>query len=324
MREPGRDMLTGWLDYHRAIGVSRFFLYFDDPGDRDLDVVATARDVTARRRDAELMDELRACPQWPAMGPFAMTGRGGDRTMARQVLHVEHALDRIAREQADVDWLLHIDHDELFCTPGGDAPAHFAALTELGADHAVYLNHEAVPESIDVDDVFRDVTLFKRNPFVVERLRGPRARAAAIRRFLAYWNGKSVIRIGSGGRPSGVHRFAPTTQPLDTRVVETPCILHYPSCGFARWRAKYRQLGDFGDRWFERVPIGLPFHLDSRDQRTTSDDLARAYYRRHALLGGPAALERLRSRGLVVRIRAPSRILGASSRRYPTERPTPR
>src|SRR5438477_7785501 len=155
MREPGRAMLAAWLAYHRKLGFAHFFIYFDDPADTDRELVAGMRDVTAIPRDAALMRRLHAHSLWPQFGDFAESGLGGDRTMARQVLHVQDALARIAEERLPYDWILHIDHDELIATPGNDIRAHYAALAELGIDQAIYVNHDAVPEDIVIDDVFR-------------------------------------------------------------------------------------------------------------------------------------------------------------------------
>src|SRR5881394_2576150 len=87
MRAPGRELLADWLAYHRAIGFSQFYIYFDDPGDRDADAIAGAPGVRVTRRDPALVRELQAGALWPEVGSIATGGSGGDRTMAWQVLH---------------------------------------------------------------------------------------------------------------------------------------------------------------------------------------------------------------------------------------------
>lgn len=45
-----------------------------------------------------------------------------------------------------------------------------------------------------------------------------------------------------------------------------PCVLHYPSCGLAWLRDKYRLLGNFPSSWFGgKLPIAPCFHLDARN-----------------------------------------------------------
>jgi hypothetical protein len=268
-------------------------------------------DVLATRRDTALMRRVRSYSLWADFGRFATAGRGGDRTMARQMLHVQDACALIAKHRMPIDWLLHIDHDELFKPRERNVADHFSKLA--GIDQAIYLNHEAVPESVEVDDVFRDITLFKRNPAVVERLFGRRASAAARRLFMAYWNGKAAIRVASGAIPNGVHRFIAGPRPIETVWLEEPYILHYPNCGFARWRTKYEQLGRFGNRWFGGDAIKLSFHLRSRDLATKPDAVARTYYRRRALLSGRRDV--LLDRGMLVRVTGPRRLLSKAANR---------
>jgi hypothetical protein len=326
IRTPGRAMLADWLAYHRAVGVVHFLLYFDDPNDTDREVAEGGKDVTVVVRDETLVAAHRALPQWASVGAASLATDGTNRLIARQILNVAHALERAPA--LGLDWLLHIDHDELFLVPGDDARAHFAALSARGVEHAVYLNHEAVPETVEVDDVFREVTLFKRNPDVLAADGDRRAADAAGRRFVAYARGKAAIRVGSGALARTAHAFArPDGAPLATVALAEPCVLHYPSCGFARWRAKYEQLGDFGDTWLSGQPIRLPFHLASRDLRRAPEATARAYFRRTAMLGGAAAREKLLARGVLVRVRRPARLLarltasparGSRSARRPT------
>jgi len=139
--------------------------------------------------------------------------------MARQVLNAAAAVP-LATESG-IDWLVHLDSDELFCVEGGSAPAHFQRLADQGIRRALYLNHEAAPEQEDIEDFFRTVTLFKLNPLAhsatsgaaggtsvgeAERLALARQRRAL---FHFYANGKSAATVDPWLRPLGVHEFAP-------------------------------------------------------------------------------------------------------------------
>ncbi|CAE7717786.1 ELD1 [Symbiodinium sp. KB8] len=73
------------------------------------------------------------------------------------------AVDAAAREaqRRGYDWLLHIDSDEaLYLPKHADARSFFAELP-ADVDQVVFNNLEAVPESFDIDDWFKDVSLFK-------------------------------------------------------------------------------------------------------------------------------------------------------------------
>jgi len=79
----------------------------------------------------------------------------------RQTLNVEIAIEFARRE--NIDWLLHIDCDELFYPSKGDAPAHFAAMSKRKLNNLIYPNYEGLPEAVEIDDYFKKVTLFKKN-----------------------------------------------------------------------------------------------------------------------------------------------------------------
>ncbi|CAE7204077.1 unnamed protein product, partial [Symbiodinium sp. CCMP2456] len=73
------------------------------------------------------------------------------------------AVDAAARDaqRRGYDWLLHIDSDEALHLPKHvDARGFFAELP-ADVDQVVFNNLEAVPESFDIDDWFKDVSLFK-------------------------------------------------------------------------------------------------------------------------------------------------------------------
>lgn len=59
-------------------------------------------------------EALRA--EWPSLRCWEQFAPFVDDRMCRQLLNIAHCVRRAVR-QADVDWLLHLDHDELFLPP---------------------------------------------------------------------------------------------------------------------------------------------------------------------------------------------------------------
>jgi hypothetical protein len=321
-------VLQSFVRYHLALGFGLLYLFFDDPLDSGVAWAKAAGDsrVVAQERGPELEDAWRRCAQFNHFSPHLER-----EVMARQCLNVEVA---VQKAQADgMDWLLHIDADELFYAPEQDAPSHFAFLSSAGIERAVYPNLEALPGAEDIDDYFREVTLFKANRNLLPGGRLTPAQERLVREvtrwpsggFNFYSNGKSAARVRPGLVPDGVHRFHRTRfpragqeriaagPPPGERVIADARILHYACCGFDAFHEKYRILGAFADRWFGNVDIRSSigdFHLRARDVVATGDaERARAFYRERAMLDDPVAIGALLEAGLLARIDGPTNLL---------------
>ena len=325
-------VIDSFVRYHLAAGFSRLYLFFDDPADPALEVVLGANDprLTILSRGPELEAEWRRCVQFGYYAPHL-----AHEVMARQSLNVEVAAQRALADR--IEWLLHIDADELFHCTGQDVPAHFAQLGAAGIERAVYPNHEAICETETVGDFFREVTLFKVNRNLLRGGRfSPSQQALADRArfpptfFLFYSNGKSAARVRPGLVPDGVHRFharryprpgqpaQPPSPPGAERVVGDARVLHYACCGFESFRDKYRILGDFADKWFGNIDIRDSigdFHVAARDVIATGDEaLARSFYRERAMIKERSTIEALIAAGLLARIEGPADFLNGRQR----------
>jgi hypothetical protein len=295
VRDPGPPLLS-FLRYHLRIGFAHIFLYFDDPCDPWITAASQVPGVTVIPCTPELREAQRSLGgTFEAMGPFITK-----EVMARQILNAEHALG-LARELG-ADWLLHLDVDELFHSAEPVA-SHFSCIApDVG--QVVYLNYEAFPEHSDLEDYFREVTLFKRHPSLCSE-RALRGWLGATNRrwyFLNYDNGKAAVRPVPGTAARSVHIFTTAMTCPKTTLTVDPCILHYANCGFRYFRRKYLQRGSFSDRYFEQRPR-LPFHLASRDL-FAEDSLVeqRAFYERHVVCSEERDLELLMEAGLGVRL----------------------
>ena len=327
-------VLESFVRYHLGLGFARLYLFFDDADDPGLEIVRRLNDsrIETLARGAGLDVEWRKCVQYGYYAPHVE-----HEVMARQSLNAEVAVQRALADH--IDWLLHIDADELFHCPGLDAPAHFSSLAAQEVGRAIYPNCEALCESESIGDFFRDVTLFKVNPNLQ-----PGGRLSAVQQaaadasskfpphfFLFYSNGKSAARVIPGLVPDGVHRFharryprrgqtaTPVSTPPTERVIGDCRILHYACCGFETFLEKYRTLGAFGDKWFGNVDIRSSigaFHLAARDVVATGDrEAARRFYHQFAMVDDPATIQALIQCGLLIRITGPSGILGARDAR---------
>ena len=232
-----QSSIDAWVSYHLALGFVHLFVYFDDPVEcSSIDLLARfpSSRVSPIPHDDRLRAAWRELPDSEHCLPraFDAGNRVGSGLNLRQELNARHAM-RLAHSRG-LDWLLHIDGDELFY-PGlsGDAQSHFSGLANAGVEVFCYINHEGVPETAHTEEPFSEVTLFKRNMDAVPRTATARAagtfwtdRVDAHSYFLYYDNGKSAARVRPGVRPLSPHEWlpAPVTSgsPLACKASGTP------------------------------------------------------------------------------------------------------
>jgi hypothetical protein len=203
------DVLGSFVAYHVAIGFARIYLFFDDPADPCAAALDGHPRVTVVRCDDQLRELWRALRLYPRFGDHVAT-----EVMARQLLNCELAIDMAAAD--GLDWLLHIDSDEAFLCEGGSVPEHFRALDLRGVRNVVYTNCEALPETLEVGDYFREVTLFRVNINRRGALRFDARQMALLRAahftdehftFHLCNNGKAAARVAPELVPVTMHEF---------------------------------------------------------------------------------------------------------------------
>jgi hypothetical protein len=298
-REPGLPLIS-FVEYHLRLGVSHMFIFYEGALDAALEQVMQRSQVTVVGYDDEVHEKWRALESFPKVANFLSR-----EVQARQILNAELAVHR-ARELG-MDWIAHLDTDELVFPGTGTLLEHFEAAQRADANQLVFMNHEAVPETEEVSDYFREVTLFKANPTTVHD-------AGVGLPFIAYQTGKAAARLDRDPVPWGVHRFRFRTDPSRSLRSRSCRILHYPSCGFSRYIAKYKMLGAFEDKYFGQVSIrdNLSFHITARDLVLGDLTLqARELYQVRVMLRDCDARSRkhLLKTGGLLRIRAPSEAL---------------
>jgi len=308
VRDPG-VCLESFIRYHLALGIAHIYIFFDDPEDLAVQVALQFSNVTAIPNDEALqVQQALGNVLYPKYGPHV-----GYEVMARQILNVETAI-QLALEQG-MDWIIHIDGDELFYLGEALTLDWFDQLdNDILQVH--FLNYEAAPEAFEIEDYFRKVTLFKKNPAILDP--GFYAEFQSIsgksQYFLAYQNGKSAARIHLTLLPNSVHSF---DIPEDyTLVTSSPSILHYLNCGFQNYYKKYAQLGNFPDYWWRSKsnPIRVPFHLLSRDAYClgNTNELV-DIYQKFILYDDFTINQNLTEKGILTRIHYPSQLLATVS-----------
>ncbi len=297
--------MESFIRYHLAVGIAHIYIFFDDPEDPAAQIALRFSDVTAIPNDEALqVQQALGNILYAKYGPHV-----GYEVMARQILNVETAI-QLALEQG-MDWIIHIDGDELFYL--GEALT-LDWFDQLDSDilQVRFLNCEAAPEKFEIEDYFREVTLFKQNPAVLDPHFYTKFESISGKGqyFLAYQNGKSAARVYPSILPNSVHSFDIPEE--HTLVTSSPAVLHYLNCGFQNYYKKYAQLGNFPDYWWRSKsnPIRVPFHLASRDAYCSGDiNQMVALYQKFVLYSNSMINQSLIEEGILTRICYPSQLL---------------
>ena len=327
IRDPPIQSLHVFLKYHFSIGIKHIYLYFDDITNENVDVEAmnvansysNVTTVLCNEHWYRNLIHSSSSKCWSTYGEYLETD-----LIARQVLAVEQAI--LQSHKDEMDWLLHIDIDELLHFPHNiqtKVDQYFSNIPKH-IDCIRFLNLEAAPETMELkqiesNDYFQELTLFKKNPSVAMnnatyRKHWPKNKNI----FNAYQNGKTAVRIHLDVLPLGSHKFQcnnddRTLLSVDATGAE---VLHYPNASFTLWYRKYKLLGHFPNEWCGTttkisgtIPKGC-FHLESRGVvcgggggggGEVNMDVSKELYRQHVVFDQEKEIQELLRVGLLVR-----------------------
>jgi hypothetical protein len=260
----GAGELGAWCRHHLDLGVDHLVLVLDEgaePGEAE-GLEALRRELGRERftlwSDPEARRRREGLPSFEGRDVLAAAAGYGPATWAvaaRQGLNATAVLHAAAaREASDLgaaalDWLVHLDGDELLHLEGsgrGGAALgeHFAAAEAAGWRALRYLNHELLlPWHPGAP------ARFKRNPELAAARLGGVGWARLARHlgmeqgdrrpyFRAYWNGKSAVAVAAGARADGVHAWCvPGVSAAPT--LAGPSVLHFHLPTAEAFRQKY-------------------------------------------------------------------------------------
>lgn len=283
-----------FVAYHLHRGVDHMYLFFDDPRDPAFDQLRGEKQLTCVPCD-------RA--HWEALGVPAEAA-----VQARQQANATAAFNMVSA--VNVEWLVHIDVDELLHARG--SLSRVFASAPPAADVILFPVKEALPQDWTYERPLREIDLFKYDPVQpwqvnsVERspLRASwhrlqshwlyRRRRMARRLaclhpsllagyYLGYPFGKAATRTSAPVDAVGNHLPAlETGRPLRIHARHGGTVLHFDCMGYAHWKTK----------WSRRINDPSLFDLDRlRDDRKRILDLFRDATER-----GEAALRDLYAR----------------------------
>ena len=223
------ETLDSWCSHHLTLGFDHLILIFDHL-DEPTEAAVAARLETAHPESrltiwsgAEALNRQLRLPREmcdPELEALARSGSSAWAVAARQSLNASAVL-LAAREKvfggAPLDWLVHLDADELFYCEGagrggGTPGVHFAAADAAGLELLRYINHELLgpPSGGPRFKCNPQLAAAKLGPHGWQELRDQLGLGPDSERpwFHGYLNGKSAVRVDAALTAAGVHGFS--------------------------------------------------------------------------------------------------------------------
>mmetsp|Transcript_40451 Transcript_40451/g.72452 ORF Transcript_40451/g.72452 Transcript_40451/m.72452 type:complete len:419 (+) Transcript_40451:44-1300(+) len=234
--------LTTWLRYHlHDAGADHIFITAED---------SPQMSSIVRQLPAE--DQAKVT-LWGAPGPSLLGVSSEDSRpvddyttlQARQTAAMARARD--ACKEMGIDWLVHIDDDELLYSPQKRKVGDLLGAVSANFEQAYLPNFEAVYDSAEVKNCFAETDKVNMNRYT----------------FQSYANGKSAVRVSaSEARPAGPHQWrdAQNRELSSVHLDQEPfgpaiMVLHYESCPFSRWQDKFWELGNTSPDKISQIPF---------------------------------------------------------------------
>src|SRR5262245_16835753 len=117
-----RSQLDIFIAHHLSIGFDKIYLFFDDPNDPSINAFTGNNQIVTIPVDATLKKRWTRLPFYKGLKKHIEMN-----FIARQPLNMAIALELASNDK--IDWLLHIDADEVFyCPTFSNVNDHFAEL----------------------------------------------------------------------------------------------------------------------------------------------------------------------------------------------------
>uniref|UniRef100_J3N5B0 Glycosyltransferase family 92 protein n=1 Tax=Oryza brachyantha TaxID=4533 RepID=J3N5B0_ORYBR len=236
----GLDQILPWLFYHKVVGVAQFLLFVEGRAAKPqvVGVLESIPGVKVVYRTQELEEQQARSRIWNETWLAGFFYKPCNYELfVKQSLNMEMAI--VMARDAGMDWIIHLDTDELLY-PGGAAEysvRHLLAEVPGDVDMVIFPNYESSVERDDIKDPFSEISMFKKNydhlPKDTYFGMYKEATRGNPNYFLTYGNGKSAARVQDHLRPNGAHRWHNYAKSPNEIKLEEAAVLHYTYTKFS-------------------------------------------------------------------------------------------
>ncbi|CAN4109157.1 unnamed protein product [Withania somnifera] len=313
----GLEQILPWLFYHKVIGVTNFFLFVEGKAaSRDVSkVLESITGVRVIHRTKDLEDVQAKSRIWKETWLAGFFYQPCNYELfVKQTLNMEMAI--IMAREAGVEWIMHLDTDELLHPAGSSEYSLRRLLADLpnDVDMVIFPNYESSVERDDVKEPFSEVSMFKKNfdhlPKETYFGNYKEATRGNPNYFLTYGNGKAAARIQDHLRPNGAHRWHNYMKNPKEIKLEEAAVLHYTYPKFSDLTSRRDRCGCKPTK--EDVKRCFMLEFDRAAfiiASTLSEEEMLRWYREHVVWTDKALIRKLMKKGILTRIYTPMTII---------------
>ncbi|KAF8088362.1 hypothetical protein N665_0544s0012 [Sinapis alba] len=313
----GLEQTLPWIFYHKVIGVSTFYLFVEGTAASPnvSRVLETIPGVNVIYRTKELEEEQAKSRIWNETWLEKFFYKPCNYELfVKQNLNMEMAIT-MARDDG-MDWILHLDTDELVHPSGASEYSLRNLFREVPADvdAVIFVNYESSVERDDIKEPFTEVSMFKKNhehvPTDVYFGNYKDATRGNTNYFLTYGNGKSAARIQDHLRPNGAHRWYNYKKTPNVIFLGEAAVLHYTYSRFSDLTSRRDRCGCKPTREDVKRCFMLDFDRSAFiiASTSTSEEMLQ-WYREHVVWTDEKLKLKLLKKGILTRIYAPMVII---------------
>ncbi|XP_057976789.1 glycosyltransferase-like KOBITO 1 [Malania oleifera] len=313
----GLEQILPWMYYHKVLGVTTFFLFVEGKAASPniSKVLESIPGVKVVYRTRELEEQQAKSRIWNETWLSSFFYKPCNYELfVKQSLNMEMAI--VMARDAGVDWIIHLDTDELIHPAGAQEYSLRRLLLDVpgNVDMVIFPNYESSIERDDIKEPFSEVSMFKKNydhlpkdtyfGMYKESTRGnPNY-------FLTYGNGKAAARIQDHLRPNGAHRWHNYMKTPNEIKLEEAAVLHYTYTKFSDLTSRRDRCGCKPTKEDVKRCFMLEFDRSAFIIASTStDEEMLSWYREHVVWTDKSLNIKLLKKGILTRIYAPMAII---------------
>nr|GMD42983.1 glycosyltransferase-like At2g41451 [Ipomoea batatas] len=316
----GLEQTLPWIFYHKVMGITTFFMFVEGKAASPhvSNVLESIPGVTVIYRTKELEEQQAKSRIWNETWMNDLFYKPCNYELfVKQTLNMEMGI--VMAREAGMDWIFHLDTDELVHPAGTDPFSVQQLLSNLPAevDAIILSNYESSVERDDIKEPFTEVSLFKKNrDHIAEEAYYKHFQEAChgtSNFFLTYANGKSAARIQDHLRPNGAHRWQnymkPTKEAQFYHFYEA-VVLHYTYSKFSDLTSRQARCRCKPTKEDVKRCFFLEFDRDAFIiASTATEEEMRYWYNEHVVRKDEETKHKLLKGGIFTRIYSPMVII---------------